>query len=177
MTRFLKSAVLSVAVAATTLAAVADASAGDRWRRNYYNNHYRGNSTGDVVAAGVLGLAAGAIIGGLAARPAYREPVYVDRYRQAPAYYGNGYYGNGYYNPAMYAVGWSRGAVNGSAIAKAATAASIQAAAPLSATTVASISADRTQTQWHHRFGQPGLRPAGQRATDAAAPSPRPGCS
>ena len=112
MTRFLKSAVLSVAVAATTLAAVADASAGDRWRRNYYNNHYRGNSTGDVVAAGVLGLEAGAIIGGLAARPAYREPVYVDRYRQAPAYYGNGYNGNGYYNQPRYVRGglepWSR---------------------------------------------------------------------
>ena len=65
---------------------------GDRWRRNYHNNHYKGRSSGDVVAAGVLGLAAGAIIGSLVARPAYREPVYADRYRQIPTNYGNGYY-------------------------------------------------------------------------------------
>jgi hypothetical protein len=92
MTRFLKSAVLAFAVAATSLTAVADANAGDGWRRTYYNNYYKGRSTGDVVAAGVLGLAAGAIIGGLIARPAYREPVYADGYRQAPNYYGNGAY-------------------------------------------------------------------------------------
>ena len=178
MTRLFKSAVLSVAVAATTLAAVADASAGDRWRRNYHNNHYKGRSSGDVVAAGVLGLAAGAIIGGLAARPAYREPVYATatarrlplRQRQLRQWLLQP-------TPLLNAVGWSRGAANGTAIAKAATAASIRAAAPLSAMTDASISADRhTETQWRRRAARPeGPAPFAIMANDAAATFPCPG--
>lgn len=54
-----KKLVLSAAVAATTLAAV-PADAGDRWRDNRgYRSHH--NSDGDVVAAGILGLALGAL--------------------------------------------------------------------------------------------------------------------
>ncbi len=71
MNRFLKTAVLAVALGATTLAAMPAAQAGDHWRHS--NN-------GDAVAAGVIGLAAGALIGGALAQPRYREPIYYDDY-------------------------------------------------------------------------------------------------
>ncbi|MET0600049.1 MAG: BA14K family protein [Mesorhizobium sp.] len=92
MKRFLKSAVLAVAVAATSLTAMPAAEARDGWRYNNYryNNYYRHNN-GDAVAAGVIGLATGAIIGGLMAQPRYAEPVYVDppvRYYEQPVYVG-----------------------------------------------------------------------------------------
>ncbi len=99
MKRFLRSAVLAAAVAATTLTAIPAANAGDRWR------HYNGHSSGDVVAAGVLGLAAGAIIAGIASQPAYREPVYADPYRypRRNNYYANdGYADDGYYGEPVY---------------------------------------------------------------------------
>ncbi|OJT96565.1 MAG: hypothetical protein BGN83_22120 [Rhizobium sp. 63-7] len=74
MNMFLKTLVLSVAVAATTLTAIVPASAGDRhWRRHH--------SDRDAVALGVAGLAAGALIGSaLANQPRYveEEPVYVE---------------------------------------------------------------------------------------------------
>jgi hypothetical protein len=74
MNRFLKIAVLSAAVAATTLTALAPADAGDRWR------HHRDNGD-EVLAAGVLGLAVGAIAGSALAdnppyRPVYEYPIY-----------------------------------------------------------------------------------------------------
>lgn len=73
MNRIFKATILSVAVAATTLAALPAANAGDRhWRR--YDRHHHSDS-GDLVAAGVLGLAAGALAVGLTSRP---EPVYYD---------------------------------------------------------------------------------------------------
>ncbi len=84
MNRILKSAVLGLAVTATTLATLPAAQAGDGWRRHGgYDRHYD-DRTGDVVAAGVLGLAVGAIVGGIASAnsapvtygPVYREPVY-----------------------------------------------------------------------------------------------------
>lgn len=85
MNRFLKTSVLAVAVAATTLATLPAAQAGD-WHRRHHRDR-----TGEIVAAGVLGLAAGAIIAGAASRPVYSEPVYVepyprDYYPPAPAY-------------------------------------------------------------------------------------------
>ncbi len=81
MNRYLKTAILSAAVAATTLATLPAANAGDRhWRNRHYDRHY--SNSGDLVAAGVLGLAAGALAVGLTARsepvyydPPYREPV------------------------------------------------------------------------------------------------------
>ena len=81
MNRYLRTAVLSAAVAATTLAALPAANAGDRyWRHRHYDRHY--SNSGDLVAAGVLGLAAGALAVGLTSRsepvyydPPYREPV------------------------------------------------------------------------------------------------------
>lgn len=79
MTRILKTAVLSLAVASTTLATLPAASAGDRYWR-HQDRHYRTHSDGnDLVVAGILGLAAGALAVGLTAQP---EPVYVNPYRQ-----------------------------------------------------------------------------------------------
>jgi hypothetical protein len=79
MNRIVKTAVASVLVGATTLVAIAPASAHDHRR-------YRDN-TGAVVAAGALGLAAGALLGS-ATRQAdviyrYDEPRYV---RPRPVY-------------------------------------------------------------------------------------------
>ena len=88
MKRFLKTGILSLAVVATTLGAISTADAGHRHRHK--NN--------DAIAAGVIGLAAGAIVGGLLSEsrrdndrvyidPPYRpdyQPVY--QYRERPAY-------------------------------------------------------------------------------------------
>lgn len=87
MNRFLKAAVGSVAVAATMAAALPSANAGDHWRYRHGSRHYHGGhgGGGDALAAGVLGLAAGALIVGLANQqpPAYRvydrDPAYAPR--------------------------------------------------------------------------------------------------
>jgi BA14K-like protein len=96
MNRLLKNALLGLAVAATTLSVLPSAQAGDGWRRNNRYNHYNRYDSGDVVAAGVLGLAVGALAAGVAAAarpgyyyydrvPAYGEPVYRERvYREGP---------------------------------------------------------------------------------------------
>lgn len=87
MNRLLKSAVLGLAVAATTLSALPAAQAGDGWRRHgYYHNDY--NSNGDLVAAGVLGLAVGALAAGVATAPRYYEPapIYGEPVYVEPAY-------------------------------------------------------------------------------------------
>ncbi|TPM53111.1 BA14K family protein [Mesorhizobium sp. B2-2-4] len=75
MNRIFKTAVLSAAVVATTFAALPAANAGD-WRHRRHHDH------GDAVAAGVLGLAAGALIGGALAN---QQPPPRD-------YYDDGYY-------------------------------------------------------------------------------------
>ena len=77
MNRFLKITILSVALAATTLTALVPADARDRWR------HHHRSSDGDLLAAGVLGLAVGAIAAGALSdpipyRPVYDEPIYRD---------------------------------------------------------------------------------------------------
>ena len=97
MNRFLKTAVLSVALGATMFAALPAANADDwRWR------HHRHGGHGDAVVAGVAGLAAGALLGSALSRPA--PPPYYDDYdappryvvrrevivRRAPAYYAGG---------------------------------------------------------------------------------------
>src|SRR5262245_5732539 len=79
MNRLVKTAVLSAALAATTFAALAPADAHDHW--------HHGHGNGDAaLAAGVLGLAVGAIAGSALAdnppyRPVYNEPIY-----EEPAY-------------------------------------------------------------------------------------------
>ena len=77
MNRFLKSIVLSAALAATTLTALAPAVAGDRW----HHHRHHGSDGGELLAAGILGLAVGAIaVGALNDEPEYRplysEPIY-----------------------------------------------------------------------------------------------------
>jgi len=94
MNRFLKTAILSVGIAATTLATFSAANADDwRW------HHHHGGHGGDALAAGVVGLAAGALIGSALSNPgpryyepAYGDDYYVDRpvrryYVQQPRYY------------------------------------------------------------------------------------------
>jgi hypothetical protein len=82
MNSILKTTVLSVAIAATMLATLPAANAGDRyWRHQgghgrYYQNYSSGS---DIAVAGILGLAAGALVVGLATQP---EPVYANPYRQ-----------------------------------------------------------------------------------------------
>ena len=96
MNKVLKTIVLSLAVAATTLTATAGVvEARDRNRDGYwregdsgYRNdrprrHNRGNRDRDALIGGALGLATGVIIGGaLASQPRYSEPRYVE-----PDYY------------------------------------------------------------------------------------------
>ncbi|WP_214475018.1 BA14K family protein [Mesorhizobium sp. dw_380] len=71
MNRIFKTAVLSTAVAATMLVALPAANA-DEWR------HHRHHGHGDAIAAGVLGLAAGALIGGALANQQPPPPDYYD---------------------------------------------------------------------------------------------------
>lgn len=92
MNRIFKTFVLSAAVAATTLTALPAAEAGERWRR--YDHHRRDN-TGAIVAAGALGLIAGAVIAGSANR---QQPVYDDYYDYEPQ--PRRVYRNDYYRPA-----------------------------------------------------------------------------
>ncbi|MER9330720.1 BA14K family protein [Mesorhizobium sp. M0152] len=75
MNRIFKTAVLSAAVVATTLATLPVANAGD-WRRHGHHGD------GDAIAAGVLGLAAGALIGGALAndQPPSYDNGYDDEY-------------------------------------------------------------------------------------------------
>lgn len=95
MKKFLKSTVLGIAVAATTLAAV-PAEAHDHWRRHHHRD------SGDALAAGIAGLAIGAIVGGALSQPSGR--VYIDPpprryYRPAPAYRGPVTYYHRTYEP------------------------------------------------------------------------------
>lgn len=90
MNRTIKTLVLSAAVAATTLATLPVAEAGERWRR-----HNRHDNTGAIVAAGALGLIAGAVIAGNGNRS---RPVYDDYYDYEPQ--PRRVYREDYYRPA-----------------------------------------------------------------------------
>ena len=83
MNRILKGAIMSVALGATTLATLPAANA-DGWRHYHRSYHHNYDNGGAAVAAGIAGLAAGALIGGALSRPApsyyeYDEPRYVVR--------------------------------------------------------------------------------------------------
>ena len=92
MNKVLKTIVLSMAVAATTLTATAGVvEARDRYRDGYwgdagdgyYRKPRRHHRDRDALIGGALGLATGVIIGGaLASQPRYSEPRYVE-----PDYY------------------------------------------------------------------------------------------
>ena len=99
MNRILRNAVLSTAVAATTLAAI-PAEAGQRWHRRGPTVVHQQPDAGALVAAGIIGLAVGAIAGGIAAdrQPAYDNPYRHPRPRPdrdyfpaAPTSYSGGY--------------------------------------------------------------------------------------
>ncbi len=84
MHALIKTAVLSVAVAAATLTTIVPASAGDRYFRRH---HHHGR---DAAILGAAGLATGLIVGSaLASQPRYYDegPVYVDPgYAPGPRY-------------------------------------------------------------------------------------------
>ena len=79
MKRLSKALVLGAAVAATTFASMPAADAGDRWRHGRHH-HHRGVDGGDLLAAGAIGLAVGALMGVASEPPAYRTRVYDDPY-------------------------------------------------------------------------------------------------
>lgn len=89
MKRLAHSLVLSATVAAATLVPVLEASAGERWREQrprHPQPHHRYDATGDLVAAGVLGLAVGIIAA--AALDDASTPDYPDTDYYPPAPYG-----------------------------------------------------------------------------------------
>lgn len=95
MNRIFKTAILSAAVAATTLAALPAAEAGERWRRYDRHHHNNRNNGGELLAAGALGLMAGALIAGSANRS---QPIYdYDYYEPQPRPRA---YRSDYYRPA-----------------------------------------------------------------------------
>lgn len=78
-----KALIMSAALAATTVVPLTSARADD-WHHGWHHHH----GHGDAVAAGVLGLAAGAIIGGAIASdpgPRVYEDVPADDYYYRPA--------------------------------------------------------------------------------------------
>ena len=83
MNRFAKTTILTVASLAAIAAPLASASA-DSWGRRHHHG------SGDAVAAGVIGLAAGALIGSALSQPqptyVQPEPIY-DAPPPPPAYY------------------------------------------------------------------------------------------
>ncbi len=148
MNRLLKSAVLGLAVTATTLSALPAAQAGDGWRRHNYD-HYHGTSNGDLVAAGVLGLAVGALAAGVATAPSRNTTS-----RNRSTANRSGFIASVRCPSA--AIMWksrrwfmqparsSRGRRNGTTIAKIVTARSTRAPAPSPAMTASGISARPT---------------------------------
>ncbi|MBX3570652.1 MAG: BA14K family protein [Rhizobiaceae bacterium] len=95
MNRYVKSAVLGLAVAATTLTALPAAQAGDGWRRHGdWGGRRHHSRNGDLVAAGVIGLAVGALVAGAAnaSQPDYYEPVPIYREPRPRPHPDRGYY-------------------------------------------------------------------------------------
>lgn len=84
MAKTLKSLVLTAAVAATTLAPLAEAQADHRWRDRDRVVHRHHDNAGAAVAAGIIGLAVGAIIAGSVAPRRVRPAPVAPRH---PAYY------------------------------------------------------------------------------------------
>lgn len=84
MNRIFKTLVVSATLVASVVASTGTASAGDR----YWRQHRHHNGGGDAVAAGVAGLAVGALLGSALAAPRQRQ--YIDDYpvyeEPAPVY-------------------------------------------------------------------------------------------
>lgn len=85
MNGFVKSMLIGAAVAATALTATVPANAGG-WHHRHGHHYHHGNG-GDIVAAGILGAAAGAVLGSVLTPPPAPAPVYVDPYPRHRTYY------------------------------------------------------------------------------------------
>jgi hypothetical protein len=83
--RFMKPVATALAVTVGALTFATSAEAGHRHR------HHRGG--GEAAAAGIIGFAAGAILGGALSGPRY------DHGYHSGGYYDGGYYNGGYYEP------------------------------------------------------------------------------
>jgi len=79
--RYIKPIATALALSVGALT-VSTAEAGDRGRRH----HRHHNNGGEAAAAGIIGFAAGAILGGALSQPRYGNGYYDDRY------YDDGYY-------------------------------------------------------------------------------------
>ena len=90
MNRFIRNAVLSCAVTATTLATLPAAQAGNRWDRRHEVT--RQNDDSDVLVAGLLGLAVGAIIVSAISQPEPRAILDRDPYDDIDPYHELGYF-------------------------------------------------------------------------------------
>ena len=89
MNRLLKTTILSAAVAATALAPLS-ANAGERWHR-YNGRHHGSHQSDDLLAAGIIGLAVGALAVAATTQPAYGSG-YNDRYVYDRPYPARRYY-------------------------------------------------------------------------------------
>ena len=98
MNRFRRTAILATAAVALVAAPLASASANEFHRYERWHHHRHHDDAGVAIAAGVMGLAAGAIIGDALATtgpgPAYPPPAYVP----APGYISG--FPTDYYPPA-----------------------------------------------------------------------------
>ncbi len=104
MTNLSYKAVVAAAVigtAALTVAAPAEAGRGYRGGNHYHHHYHRGGGGGDALAAGIIGLGVGAIIGSaMTPREVYVAPPPPPR----RAYYGPASYGG----PQPWTSGWYR---------------------------------------------------------------------
>jgi hypothetical protein len=95
MHRFTRTAILATAAVALASAPLASATAHEFHRDQHWRHHRHHDDAGVAIAAGVLGLAAGAIIGGALATPPQPQP-----YGPPPAYVPDPDYTPDYYPPA-----------------------------------------------------------------------------
>ncbi len=75
MNRFFKLAALTATAASFVLAPIAQAAAHDRWKhhRHHRPTIVKKNNTDELIAAGIIGLAVGALIVGAASQPKHRR--------------------------------------------------------------------------------------------------------
>ena len=90
MYRLLKNSILATAVAATTLATLPAAQAGDSRHGRHHAERQDDNT--DVIIAGLLGLAVGAIVVGAIGQPDQRGPFDRDPYDDVEFASGPGYF-------------------------------------------------------------------------------------